>query len=90
MINGKIRLHVLMVGIGLQQFVPDSKWGFRYYDLALGGCWCSNRVQGPYGVGMWKNIRKEWDTFHCFVNSKVGGMALLLSFGMILGVRDFL
>ena len=79
-----------MVGIGLQQFVPGSKWGFRYHDLALGGCWCSNRVQGPYGIGMWKYIRKEWDTFHCFVSSKVEGMALLLSFGMILGVRDFL
>lgn len=38
--------------------------------------WCSNGVQGTYGVCLWKNIRKGWDTFHHFVAFKVGGWLL--------------
>lgn len=27
------------------------------------GGWCSNEVSEPYGVGLWKHIRRGWDTF---------------------------
>jgi hypothetical protein len=27
------------------------------------GGWCSKEVGGPYGVGVWKCIRKGWGNF---------------------------
>ena len=32
------------------------------YDIMQGG-WYSKEVGGPYGVGAWKCIRREWDNF---------------------------
>ncbi len=36
------------------------------YESLWGG-WCSAIGRGPYGVSLWKAIRKELDTFllHC-------------------------
>jgi hypothetical protein len=31
----------------------DSSWGE----------WCSNEVHGFYGVGLWKSIRRGWESF---------------------------
>ena len=31
---------------------------------SLWGGWCSKFGTGPYGVSVWKFIRKGWDTFH--------------------------
>jgi hypothetical protein len=54
-----------------------GKWLWRYaterealwhkiikakYEDQDGG-WCSKVVSGPYGVGLWKHIRRGWDTF---------------------------
>lgn len=33
--------------------------------------WCPNLVQGPYGVCLWKSIRKGWDVFCGCVSFKV-------------------
>jgi hypothetical protein len=32
------------------------------YD-SLSGSWCSKKVAGPFGVGVWKHIRREWRVF---------------------------
>jgi len=34
--------------------------------------WCSLEPIGTFGLGLWKNIRKGWDTFSGFVRLKVG------------------
>jgi hypothetical protein len=41
------------------------------YD-SLGGGWCSKEVVGPYGVRVWKSIRREWEGFSNFVKYEVG------------------
>jgi hypothetical protein len=30
---------------------------------SLWGGWCSLELGGAFGVGLWKNIRKGWETF---------------------------
>ena len=37
-----------------------------------GGVWSTHLVSGPYGVSLWKYIRKEWETFSQFLEFKVG------------------
>jgi len=44
----------------------DSKFG------SLWGGWCSLEPVGAFGVGLWKNIRKGWETFFGFVRFEVG------------------
>jgi hypothetical protein len=46
--------------------VVDSKYG------SLWGGWCSLEPRGVFGVGLWKNIRKGWDTFKSFTRLVVG------------------
>lgn len=46
--------------------------GYWHKICSIWWCWCSNIVQGPYEVFLWKSIRKGWDTFHCFVSFKAG------------------
>jgi len=41
----------------LWRSVVDTK-----YD-SLGRGWCSKEVVGPYGVRVWKSIRREWEGF---------------------------
>jgi len=41
------------------------------YDSMRGG-WCSKEVEGPYGVGVWKRIRRKWDSFADHVRYEVG------------------
>lgn len=38
----------------------DSKFG------SLWGGWCSLEPVGAFGVGLWKNIKKWWETFSRF------------------------
>ena len=41
----------------------DSLWRYvisRKFEVEIGG-WCSREVKGDYGVGFWKEIRKEWE-----------------------------
>jgi hypothetical protein len=44
----------------------DSKFG------SLWGRWCSREPVGPFGVGLWKNIRKGWEIFSGFTRFEVG------------------
>jgi hypothetical protein len=37
--------------------VVDIKCG------SMRGGWCSKEVRGPYGVGVWKCMRRGWDAF---------------------------
>jgi hypothetical protein len=45
----------------LWRLVVDAKYGI------LWGGWCSKVAKGPYGVSVWKFIRRGWDNFlqHC-------------------------
>ena len=36
------------------------------------GGWCTDVVKGPYGVSLWKNIRKEWNLFSQYLSFVVG------------------
>jgi hypothetical protein len=44
----------------------DSKYG------SLRGGWCSREFAGAFGVGLWKYIRKGWETFSRFLRYEVG------------------
>jgi hypothetical protein len=46
--------------------VVESKFG------CLWGGWCSREPVGAFGVGLWKNIRKGWETFSGFTRFEVG------------------
>jgi len=46
--------------------VVDSKYG------SLRGGWCSLEPTGAFGVGVWKNIRKGWDSFSHYTRFVVG------------------
>jgi hypothetical protein len=47
------------------------------YNIMRGG-WCSKEVGGPHGLGLWKNIRKGWDTFKHYVRFEVGSGSRVL------------
>jgi hypothetical protein len=38
----------------------------------MNGGWCTKVVEGPYGVGMWKHIRRGWGVFSRFISFGVG------------------
>lgn len=44
----------------------DSKFG------SLCGGWCSFEPTGAFGVELWENIKKEWETFLGFSRFGVG------------------
>ena len=46
--------------------------GDRFQVRQYLGSPCTNEVRGPYGVGLWKNIRGRWDNFSLFIRFAVG------------------
>ena len=46
--------------------VVDVKYG------SMRGGWCTNVVRGSYGVSLWKNIHKEWDSLSQYLPFMVG------------------
>jgi hypothetical protein len=40
---------------------------------SLSGGWCSKKVLGIFGVGVWKHIRRGWDKFNNFLRFEAGG-----------------
>jgi hypothetical protein len=40
------------------------------YGSLSGGC-CSKEVVGPFGVGVWKNIRRGLDVFSRYIRYEV-------------------
>jgi hypothetical protein len=51
------------------------------------GEWCSNEVSGSYRVGQWKFIRRGWDEFSSFLDSR-WVITQRLAFGMMCGVGN--
>ena len=41
------------------------------YSCDWGG-WCSSSFSGPYGVGLWKNIRRGWHSLSRFIMYEIG------------------
>jgi hypothetical protein len=41
------------------------------YDSMAGG-WCTKQVEGSFGVGVWKHIRRGWESFLKFIKFEVG------------------
>jgi hypothetical protein len=54
------------------RLVVEAKYG------SLNGGWCSKEVEGSFGVGVWKHIRRGWSVFL--------EMVPLLASGMMFGV----
>lgn len=52
--------------------VVEVKYG------SMWGGWCSNPIQGPYGMSLWKTIRKGWNRFTRWVNFRVGDGSYLM------------
>jgi hypothetical protein len=46
--------------------VVDAKYGSSW------GGWCSDVIWGPYGVSLWKHIRREWPSFSKHITFEVG------------------
>uniref|UniRef100_A0A2N9IJE2 Reverse transcriptase zinc-binding domain-containing protein n=1 Tax=Fagus sylvatica TaxID=28930 RepID=A0A2N9IJE2_FAGSY len=46
--------------------VVEAKYG------GMWGGWCSDVGRGPYGVSLWKYIRRRWDHLFPFLSFKVG------------------
>ena len=47
---------------GIEEY---ALWG-QVIELKYGcvwGGWCTRSVNGPYGVGLWKNISQGWPSF---------------------------
>jgi hypothetical protein len=38
----------------------------------MNGGWCTKVVEGPYGVGVWKHIRRGWEVFLRFISFGIG------------------
>jgi hypothetical protein len=80
-----IRGFILIINIQKTSPMNFSSYGQRYaikrealwrlmVEAKFGSLWegwCSNEVFGPYGVGVWKNIRSGWKDFPRFVRLEV-------------------
>jgi hypothetical protein len=44
---------------------------YREYKRSTGG-WCTKEFMGPYGVSLWNNIRRDWESFLRFLSYEVG------------------
>ena len=38
----------------------------------VGGGWCIRSVNGPYGVGLWKNLSRGWPSFSRHILYDIG------------------
>jgi hypothetical protein len=55
-------------------FLPINKAHVNrliYTNYSTGGGWCSKEVVGPYGVRVWKYMRR-WGVFSSFIRYEVG------------------
>jgi hypothetical protein len=55
----------------------------KYDSMRVG--WCSKEVVRPFGVGVWKYIRRGWEFFRVLLDMR-WEMGPRLGFGMICGV----
>jgi hypothetical protein len=65
-----------LLGKWLWHFGNEWEALWRWVILAkygsLPGGWTSGSIPGPYGVGLWKNIKKDWIHFSRFLSYEVG------------------
>jgi hypothetical protein len=55
----------------MREKLGEELWWMLNFGSAWYG-WCSNEPIGAYGVGLWKNIRRGWEKFHCHNKFEVG------------------
>lgn len=53
--------------------VVDAKYGSSW------GGWCSDVIWGPYGVSLWKHIRREQPSFSKHITFEVGDIGKILA-----------
>jgi hypothetical protein len=75
-VRNLIHFNQALLGKWLWRFATErAAWWQKLvvakYDIIRGG-WCSKEVGGPHGVGLWKGIRRGWDTFKHYVRFEVG------------------
>jgi exonuclease III len=70
------RFNQALLGKWLWRFAMESEalWRkvveIKYGSLA--GGWCTKQVEGSFGVGVWKHIRRGWESFSKFIKFEVG------------------
>ena len=63
---GKWLCRVGIEKAALWRQVIEEKYG------SIWGGWCTRSVNGPCGVGLWKNISQEWPSFSCHILYDIG------------------
>jgi hypothetical protein len=38
----------------------------------MNGGWCTKVVEGPYGVGVWKQLLRGWEVLLRFISFRIG------------------
>jgi len=64
-----------LLGKWLWHFVHEREARWRVVHSKFGsswGGWCSFDPLGPYGVGLWKNIRRGWRMFSSHIRFELG------------------
>jgi hypothetical protein len=66
-VRNLIKFNQALLGKWLWRYATEREALWRVvveakYDSLSGG-WCSKEVVGPFGVGVWKHIRRGWGCF---------------------------
>ena len=68
--------NVALLGKWLWRFGQERGALWRQVIEVKYGCdwggWCSSSFFGPYGVGLWKNIRRGWHSLSRFILYEIG------------------
>jgi hypothetical protein len=80
-IRNVLKFNEALLGKWLWRYATESEalWCIikEKYEEQDGG-WCSKEVSRPFGVGLWKHIRRGWDLFARNVRFEVGlGLKIL-------------
>jgi hypothetical protein len=66
-IRNLCKFNQALLGKWLWRFATEKEAFWRLVVEAKYGClnggWCSKEVEGPFGVGVWKHIRRGWGVF---------------------------
>ena len=68
--------NIALLGKWLWRFGQERDALWRQVIEVKNGCdwggWCSSSSSGPYGVNLWKNIRREWHSLSRFILYEIG------------------
>jgi hypothetical protein len=81
-VRNLIHFNQALLGKWLWRFANEEEAWWRKlvvakYDKMRGG-WCSKEVGGSHGLGLWKSIRRGWDTFKHYVRFEIGNGSRVL------------